>query len=279
MHLPADSHVHTAWSWDAPNGSMRASCERALTLGLPAVAFTEHVDHTVWRIAMTEGQKPDEHLVRLSQDGRVHPPPFDPVGYLAEVEQCRDQFPGLRILSGLELGEPHRHPVQVASVLRAGRFDRVLGSLHSLLDGDEYAEPPALYTHLEAARVLRAYLAEITVLVESGQPFEVLAHIDYPIRTWPARAGLFDPRKFEEEFRHALRATASSGRVLEVNTTVPLHALLLRWWREEGGAAITFGSDAHDPGAVARGFRDAANMAEAHGFRAGDHPGDVWGRS
>jgi histidinol-phosphatase (PHP family) len=67
--------------------------------------------------------------------------------------------------------------------------------------------------------------------------------------------------------------------VLEVNTKVPLHTLLLGWWREEGGAAITFGSDAHEPVAVARGFRDAAAMAEAHGFRPGDHPGDVWGRA
>jgi histidinol phosphatase-like PHP family hydrolase len=39
--LPADSHVHSQWSWDALAGSMEGSCQRALKLGLPAVAFTE----------------------------------------------------------------------------------------------------------------------------------------------------------------------------------------------------------------------------------------------
>jgi histidinol phosphatase-like PHP family hydrolase len=40
--LPADGHVHSEWSWDAPDGSMERTCARALDIGLPAVAFTEH---------------------------------------------------------------------------------------------------------------------------------------------------------------------------------------------------------------------------------------------
>ena len=42
--LPPDLHVHTEWSWDAPRGDMERSCERALEIGLPAIAFTEHAD-------------------------------------------------------------------------------------------------------------------------------------------------------------------------------------------------------------------------------------------
>ncbi len=41
-------------------------------------------------------------------------------------------------------------------------------------------------------------------------------------------------------------------RALEISTVVPLHDTILRWWHEEGGDAVTFGSDAHDPSAVAR---------------------------
>ena len=37
---PADGHVHTEFSWDAPGGSMERTCARAVHLGLPAVAFT-----------------------------------------------------------------------------------------------------------------------------------------------------------------------------------------------------------------------------------------------
>ena len=46
--LPLDGHVHSEWSWDALAGDLEATCARAVERGLPAVAFTEHVDHTRW---------------------------------------------------------------------------------------------------------------------------------------------------------------------------------------------------------------------------------------
>ncbi|MBA2774344.1 MAG: PHP domain-containing protein [Nocardioidaceae bacterium] len=278
MLFPADSHVHTEWSWDAPNGSMRASCERAVELGLAAIAFTEHRDHTVWRVALDQVD-PDDLLARLTEDGELHPPAFDAAGYLAAVEKCRERFPGLTVLSGLELGEPHRHAHQVAQVMGSGRFDRVLGSVHSLADGEGYAEPAGLVGHRAALEVMRDYLAEVTALVCSDQPFEVLAHVDYPVRSWPTGAEPFDASALEEEFRHALQLTAHSGRALEINTKVPLQSVILRWWHDEGGPAVTFGSDAHDPDSIATGFRDAVHLAEAHGYRPGRHPHELWARA
>lgn len=276
--FPADSHVHSEWSWDAPLGSMTGSCRRAIELGLPALAFTEHLDHTVWRVA-AEDLGPDNHLVRVSEHGLLQPPAFDAEGYLAAVEECRYRFPGLRILSGLELGEPHRHASQVGAVLARGDFDRLLGSIHSLQLGDsEYAEPPGLYLQLEAGEVLREYLGEVISLARSGSPFEILAHIDYPIRSWPADAPPFDPARFEDDFREALHAVATTGRALEVSSKVPLHHLILRWWREEGGQAVSFGSDAHQPEAIARGFAEAMHLAESQGFRPGVSPYDLWRR-
>jgi histidinol-phosphatase (PHP family) len=80
------------------------------------------------------------------------------------------------------------------------------------------------------------------------------------------------------EGRWASGAIAQPGRALEINTRLPLHATILTWWHEEGGDAVTFGSDAHLPSFVAHGFADAAQMAEAHGFRSGENPYDLWGR-
>jgi histidinol-phosphatase (PHP family) len=272
--------VHSEWSWDAPLGSMERSCAKAVELGLPAIAFTEHLDHTTWVVEL-DGPHRDEHLASLATpEGLLTPPAFDAAGYLAAIERCRDRFPGLRILSGLELGEPHWHAEAVAGVLEAGRFDRLLGSLHCLPLRDGFAEPPGQYRHRDAPEVVRRYLAEVVTLVTEGRLFSTLAHIDYPVRSWPTRvAGPFEVSAFEAEFRHALRATAESGRALEINTRLPsLHSTLLRWWREEGGAAVAFGSDAHHPSTVAEGFRDAASMAEAHGFRPGPNPYDFWAR-
>lgn len=279
MTLPADSHVHSEWSWDAPIASMERSCAQAVDLGLPAIAFTEHVDHTIWTVAL-DGVYADDHLEALATpEGLLSPPAFDASGYLDAIERCRERFPSLQILSGLELGEPHWHAEACAKVLGAGQFDRVLGSLHCLPDGDGFAEPPGLYGHRTAAEVVRQYLAEVASLVTESDVFAVLAHIDYPIRSWPQQqTGPFDLSAFEEEFRHSLRAAARSGRALEINTRIPLHSTILSWWHDEGGEAVTFGSDAHVPSAVARGFREAADMAEAHGFRPGRNPYDFWAR-
>ena len=106
----------------------------------------------------------------------------------------------------------------------------------------------------------------------------MLAHVDYPARRYPAPDGLFDPTVFEEEYRALLRALARSGRALEVNTRIPLDARIVRWWHEEGGDAVSFGSDAHLPDAVATGFAAAAAMVEAQGFRPGAAPHDFWAR-
>ena len=177
------------------------------------------------------------------------------------------------------MGEPHWHAAACAAVLGAGRFDRVLGSLHCLPDGDGFAETWDLFSRRDARDVVRQYLAELVRLVTASDLFAVLAHIDYAVRFWPHQsAGPFDPGEFEEEFRHALRATAESGRALEINTRLPLHSTLLSWWHEEGGDAVTFGSDAHVPSAVAHGFAEAVDMAEAHGFRPGRNPYDFWAR-
>lgn len=275
--LAADSHVHSEWSWDAPYGSMERTCARAVDLGLPAVAFTEHADFTTWTVDVGDL---DDHLRALAApDGSLTPPQMDLDGYLECLQRCRDRFPGLRILSGLELGEAHWHSEVAAKILEGGQFDRVLGSLHCLPVGERFFEPPDLFRQQPAAEVFRDYLAEVHRLVTGSGVFAVLAHIDYPVRYWPAHAEPFDPDAFEDEFRHALQALAAGGRALEVNTQVPLHPEIVRWWHEEGGEAITFGSDAHDPTVLASGFAEAAAMAEAHGFRAGRHPYDFWLRS
>ncbi len=251
---------------------MERTCARAVEIGLPAIAFTEHADHTSW--ILPAGVV--EHLDNLIVDGVLNPPPFDVDGYLDCLQRCRDRFPSLPIISGLEMGEPHWHKQQAARLLRAGQFDRVLGSLHCLPFGERFSEPPHLFAHRPAAEVVREYLAEIPRLITESDAFGVLAHINYPIRYWPAEAGPFDIADFEDEFRHALRVLADADRALEVNTRMPFSAGLVRWWREEGGKAVTFGSDAHSPEAIAKGFVEAAAMVEAHGFRPGRHPYDVW---
>ena len=271
MVWPADQHVHTEWSWDTDRGAMDATCARAVALGVPAVAFTEHVDFTPFRAGAVAARVP--HLVR---DGILTPPPLDVPGYLESIDRCRAAYPELTVLTGVEVGQPHRHRDEVDALLAQGPFDRVLGSLHCLPDGDAYAEPWALIPRRPAATVVREYLLALPAMIEQSPVFDVLAHIDYPVRSWPEDGPPFTAQAFEDEFREALRALARAGRALEINTRCPLDPLVVRWWRDEGGERVTFGSDAHVPDALGVGFAEAAEMAEAHGFRRTRHPQDPW---
>jgi histidinol-phosphatase (PHP family) len=271
MELPGDGHVHTEYSWDADHGSMDLTCARAVDLGLPSIAFTEHVDYTPFRAGFLADKFAD-----LVTDGILNAPELDAQSYLESVESCRAKYPGLRILTGMEVGQPHLHTTELKNLLGQGTFDRVVGSLHCLLDGTEYAEPWELYPHRPAAEVFREYLAEIPRMVDGSDLFEVFAHIDYPIRSWPDDAEPFEPEDFEDELRQALRSLADGDRALEINTRLPLHPTILQWWPEEGGRRVTFGSDAHEPDALAAGLASAATLAGANGFRADRTPGDPW---
>lgn len=285
--LPADDHTHSEWSWDAAAGSMEGSCRRAVELGLPSIAFTEHVDLVRWVLPQEEraqwiARRP-HRAAWFGEDGSLGLPPLDVAGYLNGIERCRQRFPELRILTGVELGEPHWFAEGSRQVLAGGHFQRVLGSLHSLeIDGACWIVD-ALFRHmpesLTPADIVRLYLGELLRMVQASGAWEVLTHIDYPIRGWPAATTAFEPAAFEGEFRTVLGALARSDRVLEINTRLPLHPTIVRWWHEAGGAAVSFGSDAHLPEAVAGGFVEAAQIAAAAGFRPGRSLHDFWVRT
>jgi histidinol-phosphatase (PHP family) len=242
---------------------MERSCERALELGLPGIAFTEHAE---WNQV-----HPGQHSVDIA-------------GYLDAVERCRAKFKDLRILSGVELGEPHWFPQETADVLAAGPLDQVLGSIHcirmdgALLDASQFRER----VDLDFPAAVREYFRETLAMLDSGLAFETLAHIDYPKRYWQEGLGAYREQDYEPEIRAVLVAAASTGRVLEVNTTrgrvLCPDITVVRWWREVGGQAVQYASDAHDPDKVAEGFKLATQMVEAAGFKPAKDPMALWRR-
>lgn len=278
--LPPDNHVHSQFSWDTgAEASMERTCARAVELGLPAIAFTEHVDFTEWGAHDNPPSgTPETEPAQIGTRERVRP--LDVEGYLASVQNCRARFPGLRILSGIEAGEPHHFAGSVAAVLAQGRFDRVLGSLHSVVHEGRLVGVDRVLHQLPAHDVMRTYFAELLGLVQNSDVFQVLAHCDYPRRSWPTeRAGGYREADFEEEYRTVFRALAASGRALELNTRSPLaSATLMRWWYQEGGDAVSFGSDAHVPLRVGALFDVAVDIVAAAGFRRGRDEYDFWRR-
>jgi histidinol-phosphatase (PHP family) len=286
MGLTGDGHVHSEWSWDTGGplsnaaGTMEATCRRAVQIGLPALAFTEHLERTGWAIGPEDLL---DHLRPLvdEETGLLTPPEFDADGYLESIDRCRHLFPELRILSGVEFGQPHLDEARARQLVDLAALDRVNGSLHTVPVTDEpdsvRSEPITLYRLWPAEKVIREYLIEIPRMLAGSSVYTVFCHIEYAVRYWPVQQeGPFDPKRFEEEFRQALRAIAGTGIALELNIGGPIRPWIPQWWREEGGRAITFGSDAHTADSVASNFYEAMAMAEHFGFRAGRRPQDSW---
>jgi histidinol-phosphatase (PHP family) len=230
------------------------TCRRAVALGLQVVAFTEHADYSA-----------------LAGSARL-----DVAGYLEAVAACRRRFPRLAIWTGVELGEPHRFVAQAQAVLELGRFDLVLGSLHSVVSGNSVLELSELAEEqgVDPKELMRAYFEDLLHLIEGPVRFEVLSHLEYGKRFWRSGWAPYRSEEYQPEIRAVLEAAAQRGLVLELNTTRggdPERALcpsptVISWWKESGGRRLSVGSDAHDPSNLAAGFRLAGEVAAAAGF-------------
>jgi histidinol-phosphatase (PHP family) len=216
--LPADDHTHSRFSWDSFHGNVRASCEHALAIGLPALSFTEHVDLTVGN-APPDGWAWDQGI-RGSYDDPIGPgghghftgAPLGVDAHQAAIEDCRHRFPDLTIHTPEDTRAPGEH------LLVDHAKDQ-----HSPVD------------------LLAAYLGQVEAVVASDGPFEVLGHIDFSLRQWTPGDGPSPWGQVEEQTRHVVGVLAASGRVPEVNTSIPLDLRVVRWWHEAGGTAVSFG--------------------------------------
>jgi histidinol-phosphatase (PHP family) len=240
---------------------MEESCRRAVRIGVPAIAFTEHADYV-----------PDA-------------PQLEVQAYAESVERCRSLFPEIRIVTGVELGEPHRFRAEADALLSSYDFDLVLGSCHSISAGNELVwigEPGRLSPGV-AHQNVRAFFEETLSLVERAPVFAALTHLDLPKRYWPHSQLLYSEDAFEAEIRAVLVAAARAGLALEINTNAGQLAHgpcpdreVVEWWREAGGTAVTFGSDAHRADGILSGFQLASAIAEAAGFRPARHQFGFW---
>lgn len=63
------------------------------------------------------------------------------------------------------------------------RFDRIIGSLHTLAIDDDVAEPVTLYRSWQPEHVVRNYMSERERMARQQRTATVITHLDYAIRT------------------------------------------------------------------------------------------------
>ena len=249
--MRVDLHMHTDYSVDAASPQPVADKVRAcVDAGLDIIGITDH-----WDYFRTHGPSENRDVEACLRDIRAAGRAF-----ADEIE----------VLTGIEIGEPH---VDLAAdeFLRTHELDMVIGSLHVMPnDLDIYFHD---FASLDCDAFLQEYFDQVLEMEAHGG-FDVLAHIDYPLRVM--KHGDYVPSfdQYMDRVEQVLRACIDHGYALELNAAglggwmkkVGPPQNILYEYRRMGGERISIGSDSHTLDTVGRGFDDCVANARAAGF-------------
>ena len=248
----ADTHLHSEHSFDGHH-SVRDICRAAKKEGLSYIAITDHF----------ECGKVDEPI--QSDIGRIN-------ASVADSAACDSET--LRVLRGVEIGQPNCDPETARKVLEANEYDIVLGSVHYINDGEDLYWFD--YKKRDAEEVYRTYINDVLTVARTFD-YDVLAHMSYPLRYIINRDGVqLDVSKYADIHDEIYKAVIERGKALEVNTKLlwrPGGFLtpdtdMLRRYYELGGRMVTLGSDAHYTNVVGSGIKRTVNILRELGFES-----------
>jgi histidinol-phosphatase (PHP family) len=253
MDIVTDYHMHSIFSPDG-HDPPRALCQQALALGLREIAITEHAE---WHPG-------------LSWNG------FAQVDeYFEAMAACRAEFEplGLKVYTGVELGNPHHYPTEAAALLAAYPFDVVLASLHWLYGENIHLE--AVFADRHPDDVYADYFIELGRMATNVE-FDIVAHFDRIVWRGMELGYYFSPERLEPIIRDTLSDIARAGRTLELNTRFFRHVpnwnnalmTILRWFRIAGGIGVVVNSDAHRADEIGRNLAEAKAILSFAGFQA-----------
>ncbi len=255
-----DYHLHSTCSVDGFS-SIADYCQRASELGFVEVGFCEHVDFD-----------PRDRGYDY----------FDYAAFRRQIETQRERFDhNLAVRAAVEVTYQASREEEIALFLADKRFDYVVGSVHLVEDGADWAmiSEAAYCERYFAQRTVqpayRSYFAELRRAVVSGL-FDLIGHFDLAKRYGVSYYGPFDPTIFADEIHDILELMVEKGVGLEINTsglrqppqeTFPGLAVL-KCYRQLGGEILTVGSDAHSVAGLGRSIAQAVALARQVGFRA-----------
>lgn len=260
-----DCHTHTAISPDG-SGTVGGLCRRAISLGLEALAITEHVELNRWHSQGYYGHGPRNEEEEFEYSKRME-------ASMKANHSAKDAYGNrLHIISGIELGQIPTDFGLADSVIQDNRLDFVIASMHELHNKPDFFCLD--YQKESVPKLLEQYFAEVLQLCQWGK-FDVLGHLTYPLRYIVGEAGMtVDLADYEEPIRACLQALVDNGCGIELNTSGLRQAYgktfpsleYIKLYRELGGESLTIGSDAHTADDVGYGMKTAVEMAKEAGF-------------
>ena len=247
----SDSHTHSENSFDG-NDSIIMMCESASNLGLYSLTVTDHCE--------CQEYFAEDYRSTISKS-------------ILDISKSRALYHDrVKVLTGIELGQPTQDIKAAEDALSLADYDFVLGSLHNLRGEKDFYFLD--YSEETAPQILERYFYELLELAKQNL-FDSLAHITYPMRYIVGNAGLnLKLDAYSDITDEILRTVIRNNKAIEVNTsglrqvigkTLPDEDIIKRY-RELGGKYITIGSDAHRWGDIASGVEEGFRILLHCGF-------------
>lgn len=252
-----DSHTHSNNSFDAKS-SVEEMCRAAVSQNLYALTVTDHCEAPFIRFGADCEFGCFDELIPKS---------------LEDISCAAGQFSGkLKVLRGLELGEPVQDSEGAEKALSYGEYDFVLASVHGLKNMLDFYYLD--YSGMDIDDLLKKYFTELCETAEYPH-FDSLAHLTYPLRYIVSRTGKMpDLSRYSDMIDDIFKILVSNNKALEINVSGLFKELkstmpdisLIRRFKELGGKYITIGTDAHSADAVGKGLSRGLETAKEAGF-------------
>lgn len=256
MAIKADFHLHSSFSGDS-TAPMEDMVQKAISLGLTHICFTEHYDPDY---VYTEE---DEGIYELNTDS-----------YLYELLKLKAKYENqIRIMFGVELGlQPHIKR-DLAIYTKSHDLDFIIGSTHICNRKDPYY--PSFFEGRSEDEAHQEYFEAVLESVKKLPYFDVYGHLDYVVRYGPTKNDSYTYQKHKDVFDKILTSLLEAEKGIELNTGGFHYNLgqpnpsidILKRYKELGGEIITIGSDAHSPERVGSDFDKARDILLSCGFK------------
>lgn len=257
MKILADYHLHTSFSGDSES-SMESMIEKAISMGMETLCFTEHMDM-------------DFPYLSSEEQGRFE---LDTDAYRMGFDRCREKYEGKIALNfGVELGVQPHIAEKLKGYTEKYDFDFIIASSHICNKRDPYY--PDFYEGRKEEEAYREYFQSILDNLTTFADFDVYGHLDYVVRYGPEKDKTYSYDRYADILDPILRRLAENGKGIEINTGAIPYGLrelnpctdIIKRYHALGGEVITIGSDAHAPQRIAEGFDRAADILRNCGYK------------
>lgn len=245
--MKADYHVHTYYSDDS-ECPMEEMIQKAISIGLDEITFTEHVDY---------GVKTDLNC--------------DYESYFEEITSMQKKYKGIiTIKAGIEFGVQPHTAKQFQEDFEKYPFDFVILSNHQV--GNKEFWNYHFQEGKSQEEIHRAYYQGIYDALKIYKNYAVLGHLDMIKRYDPY--GDYPDENIMEIVEKILQQAIADGKGIEVNTSCFKYGLkdltpsreILKLYHKLGGKIITLGSDTHETQHLADHMDEVKEILKEIGF-------------